>query len=186
MKIKLIGVLLIFTVTVSGFKPVQNEETLPFILKYSLPLKTTGKEHLARYDYTEYTSGEDILQLKQYHNITREKARQMNEDRKYFILAMFRDQPNPYPGVLSNSIGCPKELQPQVKEDTIQARLFLKLMANSNLIFGNCAVSDNYYTCAYLLFFCPSKKAFFELKIYTPIKKPSFNYESLIASLRCN
>lgn len=187
MKVRFILLLLVSLLISAGFRPSsESKDELPFLINYPLSLKITGSEQLGKYDYTEYAAGEDILQLKHYHNLPKEKAKKMIDDRRYFILAMFKDQPNPYPGVLSNSIGCPKELQPQAKEDTVALRLSFNLLATSNLIYGNCNITDNYYHCAYMLFFCPVKSDFFELKVYTPIKSPSFNYDSLISSIQCN
>lgn len=158
----------------------------PFAINYTLPLKIMANENLEKYDYFEYTAVNDIIQLKHYYNLPVQKAKKIIDDRKYFVLAMFKDQPNPYPGMLSNSIGCPEELQPKPKEDTVSKRLSFNLFATSNLIYGNCNISDNYYQCAYMLFYCAAKCDLFEVKIYTPIKSPSFNYDSLISSIQCN
>jgi hypothetical protein len=189
MKVKFILLLVIGTLIIlTGFKPAsEKKDELPFTTNYSLSLKTASDEHLEKYDYIQYIADDDIIQLKHYHNISKDKAKKMIEDRRYFLLAMFKDQPNPYPGVLSNNIGCPKELQPKANEDTVGiTRLSFKLLATSTLVFGNCNINDNYYYCAYTLFFCPVKNDFFEFKIYTPIKAPSFNYDSLVTSIRCN
>lgn len=187
MKIKYILLLLTGMLASTGFKQAAAQKAeLPFSVSYPQPLIVTGNEHLEKYDYTEYAAGDDIIQLKHYHNLSVLKAKKLMEDRKYFVLAMFKDQPNPYPGMLSNSIGCPEELQPKPKEDTLTMRLSFKLFATSNLIYGNCNINDNYYQCAYMLFYCAAKSDFFELKIYTPKKSPSFNYDSLISSIHCN
>ncbi len=186
MKIKFILLLLTGIFASAAFKQAsaQNAE-LPFAVNYAPTLKITSNEYLEKYDYSEYSAGEDIIQLKHYHNMPVLKAKKMLEDRKYFVQAMFKDQPNPYPGMLSNSIGCPEELQPKPKQDTLTMQLSFNLFATNNLIYGNCNISDNYYQCAYMLFYCAVKSDFFELKIYTPIKSPSFNYESLISSIQC-
>jgi len=163
----------------------KDKTELPFSINYNLPLKINSKEHFDKYDYTEYEAGEDVIQLKHYLNLSKEKAQKIIEDRRFFLLAMFKDQPSPYPGILSNSIGCPIELQPKPIEDTIAVRLYFKLMATSNLIYGNCNITDNYYYLTYALFYCPVKNDFFELKVYTPIKHTSFDSDSLIASIKC-
>ena len=158
---------------------------LPFIINYSHSLKLMSIAKMAKYDYTEYSAGEDIWQVKQYRNCSKEKAQKIMDDRKFFLLAMFKDQPSPYPGVLSNSIGCPKEFQPTVIEDTLNVQLSFKLLATGNLIYGNCNPPDNYYFSTYMLFFCPAKNEFFEAKFFTPIKNPSIDNEGLVASLKC-
>ncbi len=177
-----LGLLLCISSLASAQK---DSAALPFAINYSGSLKLVSSTQMVKYDYSEFSSGEDIWQVKQYRNCAKEKAHKIVDDRKFFLLAMFKDQPSPYPGVLSNSIGCPKEFQPIVKEDTVAVQLSFKLLATSNLIYGNCNPPDNYYYSTYLLFFCPAKNDFFEVKFYTPIKNPSKNYEGLAASLKC-
>ncbi len=186
MKIKLMLLLLIVTLISAGFKSSSEKmDGLPFVINYSLPLKIISQASMEKYDYTEYATGEDILQLKHYRNHSKDKAKKMIEDRKFFILAMFQDQPSPYPGILSNNLGCPKELQPRAIEDTVAVSLYFKLFATSNLIYGNCNINDNHYHCLYSIFFCPVKQELFELKIFTPIKKPSFDYKTFSPAIRC-
>lgn len=175
-----------FLFLLSGFATVPEEKVeLPFVISYTDTLKLISSTPMAKYDYMECRAGEDIWQVKQYRNCAKEKAQKIIADRKFFLLAMFKDQPSPYPGVLSNSIGCPKEFQPTVIEDTVAVYLSFKLLATSNLIYGNCNPPDNYYYSTYLLFFCPARNDFFEVKFFTPIKNPSKNYEGLDASLKC-
>lgn len=186
MKIKFILILLTGVLASAGFKQAYAQKAeLPFTINYPPSLIITANEHLEKYDYSEYSAGADIIQLKHYHNLPVQKAKKILEDRKYFIQAMFKDQPNPYPGMLSNSIGCPEELQPKPKEDTMNMWLSFNLFATSNLIYGNCNISDNYYQCACMLFYCAAKSEFFELKVYTPLKSPSFNYDNLTFSIQC-
>lgn len=165
--------------------PFENSDALPFSINYSRLLKITSHENRGAYDYTEYSSGEDILQLKHYHNISKEKAKKVMGDRKFFILAMFQDQPSPYPGILSNSIGCPKELQPKAVEDTVKTSLHIKLLATSNMIYGNCNPKDNHYQSLYCIFFCPVKQELFELKIFTPLTNPSFDQKTFTPVMKC-
>jgi hypothetical protein len=170
----------------TGFAlPFENSDDLPFSINYPNPLKLISHENRTTYDYAEYASGEDIMQLKHYHNISKDKAKKIMGDRKFFILAMFQDQPSPYPGILSNSIGCPKELQPKAHEDTVRASLYIKLFATSNLIYGNCNTTDNNYYSVYCIFYCPVKQELFELKIFTPVKEPSFDYETFTPVTKC-
>ncbi len=159
--------------------------TLPFLIDFKPPLKLQTNDHLEKYNYTEYVSGEDILQLKQYPNMTRAKATKIIEDRKFFITSIFKDQFAPYPGVLTSTIGCSENLKPKVKEDTASVRIDYRLLATYNFLYGNCNIVDNYYICLYSVFFCPLKQELFELKIFTPIKNPSFDYTKLVESLRC-
>ncbi len=170
----------------SGFAlPVECSDDLPFSINYSGPLKITSHENRTSYDYTEYSSSEDILQLKHYHNISKEKAKKVMGDKKFFILAMFQDQPSPYPGILSNSIGCPKDMQPKAVEDTAKTSLHIKLLATVNLIYGNCNPDDNYYHSLYCIFYCPVKQELFELKIFTPVKNPSFDHKTFAPVMKC-
>ncbi len=161
------------------------KDELPFKINYSLPLKVQSTQHSEKYDFAEYAAGEDVVQLKQYNNMTIEKAKKMMGDKKFYLGSMFKDQPSPYPGVLTTAIGCPEELVPKPNEDTLSIRLFYKLLATGNLIYGNCNPKDNTYSCAYGFFFCAEKNQAYELKIFTPIAKPSFNYENLISSISC-
>lgn len=163
----------------------QNNNGLPFTINYNLPLKITGNEHTEKYDLTEYTAAEDVLQVKHYFNMTKEKARKLIDDRKFFLGAMFKDQPSPYPGVLSSTIGCPEALVPKPIEDTANVSLTYQLLATRNLIYGNCNPSDNYYYCFYQVFFCAEKKELFEMKIYTPISKPSFDNKKYSFNISC-
>jgi|GEM_PF-3498044 hypothetical protein len=181
-----IGLLASIFLLLSSFSPKsENEDQLPFISSYSSSVKSVYQQHLEKYDYSEYTNEQDILQLKCYHSITKEKAKKIIDDRTFFTLSMFKEQPSPYPGVLSSSIGCPKEYQPKVSEDTFKVRASFKLLATKNLIYGNCNPSDNYFYCAYCIFFCEEKNELYELKIFTPIKNPSFDYETFSTSIQC-
>jgi hypothetical protein len=186
MKIKFPLLLFCSALLFFDFTPLQQKETLlPFISNYHLFLRQTDWSHTEKYDYSAYAAGSDILQLKDYHNITRAKAQKTLEDRKFFISSMFKDQISPYPGVLSSVIGCPEDQRPKAIEDTAEVRLYYYLPATSNLIYGNCNLSDNAYYCLYALFFCPEKSELYELKIFTPILHPSFEYKNLIASIYC-
>jgi len=163
----------------------QNNNGLPFAINYTLPLKITGTGHTEKYDLTEYTAVEDVLQVKHYFNMTREKAKKLVDDRKFFLGAMFKDQPSPYPGVLSSTIGCPEALVPKPVEDTANVSLAYQLLATRNLIYGNCDPSDNYYYCFYQVFYCAEKKELFEVKIFTPIGKPSFDNKKFDFNIAC-
>jgi hypothetical protein len=165
-------------------RPAETEK-LPFAISYNHALKQINHEHQESYDYTEYSAGDDIVQLKHYHNVNRQSARKIIEDRKFFISYMFKEQPSPYPGALSSTIACPDSLVPVPHLDTVALSLHYKLLATRNLIYGNCNTKDNYYTCVYCVFFCAAKNELFELKIFTPVKAPSFDYNKLVASLRC-
>ncbi len=164
----------------------ENNSPLPFSINYKTPLVVKTQESYDKYDYTEYTAGDDIIQLKTYAHYNREKAKKLIEARKFFMELSFKDQISPYPGLLSSTIGCPDDQKPKPSEDTIALRLDYKLLATSNLVYGNCNLTDNYYNCLYCVFFCADKSEAYELKIFSPIGKSSFDYESLKASIKCN
>ncbi len=164
----------------------QGNSKLPFLIDYNLPLKVTSTDKYQKYDFTEYSAGDDIIQLKTYHNFNREEALKIIQARVFFLNLSFKDQVNPYPGVLSNTIGCPDDEKPKPAEDTVAIRLDYKLLATSNLVYGNCNINDNYYYCLYTVFYCAAKNELYELKIFSPIKKPSFDYETLKKSIQCN
>jgi hypothetical protein len=155
---------------------LSRAQGLPFTTNYTLPLKLMSTAHFNKYEYEEYTAGDDIVQLKRYPDMNREKSLKMMDDRKFFLDAMFKDQPSPYPGVLSSAIGCPPDKRPKSLSDTLAVKLNYKLLATGNLIYGNCNPSDNFYYCLYSLFFCEGKQEMYELKIFTPMAKPSFDF----------
>jgi hypothetical protein len=143
---------------------------------YPVSLKEIRYEKLEKYDYSEYRSVNDFAQVKCYEYITREKALKIIEDRKFMMNLAFEDQVSPYPGFLSNTIGCPEDLKPKPKEDTLAVSLEYKLLATGNFVYGNCNIKDNYYYSLYEIIYCPSRQELYEMKFFTPVTAPSFNY----------
>ena len=156
---------------------------LPFYANYRLSLKRVSELHLPKYEYSEYSAAEDIVHVKRYHHITREKAQKLIEDRKFSVNSMLADQPLLYRGTVSPIRGCADSLIPKPVEDTAAVKMSYNLMATHSLIYGNCNIGDNYYDCAYCIFFCPETNELFEVKFFTPMKRPSFDYNELIASI---
>ncbi len=160
-----------------------DEINFPFHIEVTGLPKLTQKESSEKYIFEEYEIGDNQIQFKYYKNIDTTDAAKVIADRMFFINSLYKDQLSPYPGVLSNTIGCSDELKPKVSKS--EMRVDYKLLATSTFIYGNCDINDNYYYCLYSVFYCSQSQTLFEVKYYIPIKAGDFNYEQLRESIRC-
>ena len=114
-------------------------------------------------------------------------ANKILKDKRFLIESLFKEQPHPYPGIVSNRKECPKEFQPIILEKAYgDSWMFsYQMFANDRFVYGGCTKEANFFNSVYVFLYCSSKNVLYEFKYFTPMENPSADLVKLIESVRC-
>jgi hypothetical protein len=154
-------------------------------LKGDFVLKSEKQSDNKKRRVFEYN--ENVLSIQEYANTENSKAQKIVADKRFLLDNLFLEQPSPYPGKFSNTIGCPDELKPVFFEKKSEEgwRQAYTINANNRKVYGDCSESSIYYNSAYIFYYCEKEQALFEIKYFTPKSDPFNDLEGIIESVKC-
>ena len=135
-----------------------------------------------------WNDGENVLAISKIKLDSTGHAENILKGKRFLIENLFKDQPHPYPDVVSNRKACPEEFQPKVLEKKHEDGWMFsyRIFANQRFVYGGCSEAVNHYASIYVFLFCTSKNVLYEIKYFTPMDKPSTDLLKLIESVKCN
>ncbi len=111
-------------------------------------------------------------------------ARAYINERTYVLESLFRRLPNPYPGMITNTIECPDSFKPETAEVQIQGIPVAVHILNSTprFTYGACVDELIRYRGASAFIYDAGKKTLFRVELFYP--KERFDRERALAVLR--
>jgi arylsulfatase A-like enzyme len=111
-------------------------------------------------------------------------ARAYIKERKYVLESLFKRLPNPYPGMITNTIECPDAFKPEICETEISGDPVPVFILNSTprFTYGACVDELIRYRGVSAFIYAAGKKTLFRVELFYP--KEHFYKERALAVLR--
>jgi arylsulfatase A-like enzyme len=106
------------------------------------------------------------------------------KERNYVLESLFKRLPNPYPGMITNTIECPDAFKPEIAETVIQGSPVSVYILNSTprFTYGACVDELIRYRGVCSFIYAAGKKTLFRVELFYP--KERFDKERALAVLR--
>lgn len=112
----------------------------------------------------------EFFYLKVYPGQSAADHEKLLANQSFYYEGLFKEYKTPYPGILSNTKGCPPELtgKAQVSDD----KNFFKVWAyaNKRKVVGECLKKLNQYHFAKFILRCPGSQDTYQLELFLPFE----------------
>ncbi|MBT3408333.1 hypothetical protein HOD20_04105 [archaeon] len=122
-----------------------------------------------------------IIKITVNENVQIDKIEDIIKEELFFINSLYREIHSPYPGQLSNRIGCEKEFKP--KEFENEPFNYYFLYSNERLNYGACSWDLIKYKT--LFFFHKCDDLLYKIELFTPIEEDILKYVPELKSINC-
>jgi len=128
--------------------------------------------------------GDLFIKVNIFKNIDKEKANIYISDKIVLINSLFKEIRSPYPGALSNRIGCPEEFKPlRISNQPLD---YYILYASSRFTYGVCSFDLIEYRSILYFQYCDKQKSLYQIKLFIPVDQDLSAYERLLKPIRCS
>lgn len=136
-------------------------------------------------DLTTFTGrdGDVILKLSRFDDMGSEEAASYISSKLFVIDSLYREMRSPYPGALSNRIGCAEEFKPATIENS--SRRYHLLYATDRLTYGACSWDLIAYRAILSFLHCEKSNALYQIEIFVPREGYTALYEESLIGLSC-
>ena len=130
----------------------------------------------------EFTNNESYLKIIIYQNLTKVMSDSLINEKIQLINQLYRQINSPYPGKISNIIGCSPEFLPQ---KLIENKQIYQVYANDRFIYGSCTEDSLKFKSIVYYKYCEDMGILLEIKLFFS-KNESVN-ENLdkVISIKC-
>ena len=125
-----------------------------------------------------------LIKVEMINNIDTGSARRHIEERNFVINSLYTSVPSPYPGMISNTIDCPKAFRPRQREVEVAGEKFdvLLLSSTSRYTYGACIDDLIAYRGALTFVYNHKRRALYRIDLFVP--KEAFEESEVLALLR--
>lgn len=105
---------------------------------------------------------------------------------------LFEDTTAPYPGEISDVIGCTNVYKPVYRSEINKTRVkidYFEGYLNDRFVLGSCSDDQAAYHVLFAMFYCNKQSKFYQLEYITPAQKGksySSSSDSFLSSITCN
>jgi hypothetical protein len=176
----IILILLLSVFFIYRYKSNSNSviESNNFIERFELKKMTSYDSVIFTGEYED-----KIIKIKKYDDFDLEKSEQYISDKMFVINSLYREIHSPYPGELSNRIGCPEEYKPIKKEN--QPFNYYIIYASERLSYGACSDDLIRYKAINYFLYCEKENNFYHIELFIPKEENVSHYETLVKSIKC-
>ncbi|MDD5669422.1 MAG: hypothetical protein PHE58_05265 [Candidatus Omnitrophica bacterium] len=138
--------------------------------------KSVSRTIIARKDET-------TVKIEITEGLSAQDADRYISERMYVIESLFKRLPNPYPGMITNTIECPESFKPEKTEIKINGQAVSVYVLNSTprFTYGVCVDELIKYRGVAASLYVPGKKALFRVELFFP--KEQFDKEKALTIL---
>lgn len=117
----------------------------------------------------------EVYYLKIYKNQNTSDHQKLLDNQNFYYEGLFKEYKTPYPGILSNTKGCPVELtgKADISEDKSVFKVWA--YANKRKVVGECLKKLNHYFFVKYIIRCPGDLDTYQLEAFLPFD----HYEDL-------
>lgn len=105
------------------------------------------------------------------------------QEKMFFINTLYREIHSPYPGQISNKIGCSDEFTPIKFNNTPYD--YYQIYASDRLTYGVCSWDLVKYKSILYFYYCEDNKELFQLELFINTSKNLEDYTDNLKKLRC-
>lgn len=116
----------------------------------------------------------EIGYFKLYQDQSEADFRKLLANQSFYYEGLFKEYKTPYPGILSNTKGCPAELTGKAQISNEGAHFYVWAYANKRRVVGECLKKLNQFFFQKFIFRCPGHKDTYQVELYLPFE----SYES--------
>lgn len=112
----------------------------------------------------------EVGYLKIYSDQSEEEYKKLIANQSFYYEGLFKEYKTPYPGILSNTKGCPPELTGKGEITQQGNHFYVWAYANKRRVVGECLKKLNHYYFQKFILRCPGHIETFQLELYLPFE----------------
>ncbi len=112
----------------------------------------------------------EIAYFKIYENQSEADFRKLLANQAFYYEGLFKEYKTPYPGILSNTKGCPPELTGKAQVTQEGTHFYVWAYANKRRVVGECLKKLNQYYFQKFILRCPGSKDTYQMELYLPFE----------------
>lgn len=112
----------------------------------------------------------EIAYLKVYPGQSDAEFKKLIANQSFYYEGLFKEYKTPYPGILSNTKGCPPELTGKAQISNEGNHFYVWAYANRRKVVGECLKKLNQYFFQKFILKCPGHDETYQLEIYLPFE----------------
>jgi len=127
---------------------------------------------------------DNIIKIKKTHRYSESLAQQYIADKIFVINSQYREVHSPYPGRLSNRIGCEDEFKPiKINNSPFD---YYEIYSTDRFTYGACSWDLITYRSILYFVYCENTSAFYQIQLFLPLDEEVIQYEEKLKLLICS
>ena len=128
-----------------------------------------------------------LIRLEIITGLEKESAEKHITNRRYVIDSLFLDIAAPYPDAITNTLECPDEFKPKIREIKISNfdTAYYEIFATERLTYGACSDDLIKYKTMLAWVYCENAKNLFQIELFLPKNEFNGDYSGLFNSFKC-
>ena len=140
-------------------------DNTPLVIAPDLKLELVSKDGSEKQG--KGSQGE-VAYLKIYDSQSEVDYKKLIANQSFYYEGLFKEYRTPYPGILSNTKGCPKELTGKAEISADQGHFYVWAYANRRKVVGECLKKLNEFFFEKFILRCAGSTDTYVLELYLP------------------